>query len=110
MNAVYLYNSNIPDLANDRFSSNSDYQEYLTNYGSPELLFEDLIYDRESVDRFIAFHTKSLTFLVLVMLSSLSSKQLNENPIKVIRAKYFIFLLIDVFLLFFIFINAIIRD
>jgi len=52
MNAVYLYNSNIPDLANDRFSSNSDYQEYLTNYGSPELLFEDLIYDRESVDRF----------------------------------------------------------
>ena len=39
MNAVYLYNSNIPDLANDRFSSNTDYQEYLTNYASPELLF-----------------------------------------------------------------------
>lgn len=52
MNAVYLYKADVPDLANDRFTNNSDYQDFLGNYETPELLFEDLIYDRENVDRF----------------------------------------------------------
>jgi C-terminal processing protease CtpA/Prc len=52
MNAVYLYKSEIPDLANDRFSSNQDYIDYLTSFETPENLFESLKYLPESVDRF----------------------------------------------------------
>jgi len=52
MNAVYLYKENKPDLANDRFSNTEDYASYLNSYGSPENLFEDLIHQRETVDRF----------------------------------------------------------
>ncbi len=52
MNAVYLYKTGIPDLANDRFSSNQDYADYLNSYSSPETLFESLIFERQTVDRF----------------------------------------------------------
>lgn len=52
MNAVYLYKSKIPNLADDRFASNDAYISYLNSYDSPEDLFESLIYQRETVDRF----------------------------------------------------------
>ncbi|OUS01893.1 peptidase S41 [Flavobacteriales bacterium 33_180_T64] len=52
MNAVYLYKEDIPDLANDRFSSNEDYTNYLNGFSQPEDLFESLIYQRETIDRF----------------------------------------------------------
>lgn len=52
MNAVYLYKSQVPALANDRFASNDAYANYLDSYSSPEELFESLIYQREIVDRF----------------------------------------------------------
>lgn len=52
MNAVYLYKENIPDLANDRFSSNEEYGNYLNSFSAPEALFENLIYDRPTTDRF----------------------------------------------------------
>ncbi len=52
MNAVYLYKSKIPNLANDRFASNESYESYLNSYATPEELFESLIYQREVVDRF----------------------------------------------------------
>ncbi|MBR9915057.1 MAG: peptidase S41 [Algicola sp.] len=52
MNAVYLYKAEIPDLANDRFSTSEEYANYLNSYGTPEELFESLIYERETVDRF----------------------------------------------------------
>jgi len=52
MNAVYLYKDNIPDLANDRFPSTSEYAEYLNSFSAPEELFESLIYQRQTVDRF----------------------------------------------------------
>ncbi|MDD7884896.1 S41 family peptidase [Flavivirga sp. 57AJ16] len=52
MNAFYLYKENIPNLANDRFSSNQDYADYLNSFSKPEDLFESLIYERETVDRF----------------------------------------------------------
>lgn len=54
MNAVYLYKSNIPDLANDRFGSNEEYTTYLNSFSSPEELFESVIYQRQTVDRFSA--------------------------------------------------------
>jgi C-terminal processing protease CtpA/Prc len=52
MNAVYLYKAEIPNLANDRFSSNEEYTEYLNGFSEPEDLFESVIYQRETVDRF----------------------------------------------------------
>jgi C-terminal processing protease CtpA/Prc len=52
MNVFYLYKDNIPNLANDRFSSNEQYANYLNDYGTPEDLFESLIYQRETVDKY----------------------------------------------------------
>jgi len=52
MNFAYLYKDNSPNLANDRFTLDSDYKSFLNIYNSPENLFESLIYDRENVDRF----------------------------------------------------------
>jgi len=52
MNFAYLYKDDSPNLANDRFATESDYQSFLNNYESPENLFESLIFDRETVDRF----------------------------------------------------------
>lgn len=52
MNYAYLYKENKPDLADDRFSSDSEYSSYLNTFDSPESLFENLIYDRENIDRF----------------------------------------------------------
>jgi len=52
MNAVYLYKSNIPDLANDRFANTQEYADYLNSYNTPESLFESLIYERQTIDRF----------------------------------------------------------
>ncbi|WP_242132004.1 S41 family peptidase [Aestuariivivens marinum] len=52
MNLFYLYKDNIPNLANDRFSSDGEYADYLNSYSKPEDLFESLIYQRENVDRY----------------------------------------------------------
>ena len=52
MNFAYLYKYDSPNLFNDRFATNSDYQNYLDDYESPENLFRSLIYDQENVDRF----------------------------------------------------------
>ena len=52
MNAVYLYKDEIPDLANDRFSTNQQYADYLDGFATPETLFESLLYQPEIVDRF----------------------------------------------------------
>ena len=52
MNEAYLYKSEIPNLANDRFSSDEEYAEYLNGFESPEDLFESLIYLPEDIDRF----------------------------------------------------------
>ncbi len=58
MNAFYLYKDVVPDLANDRFASDSEYKDYLSSYSSPIELFNDLKYltDRFSflVDDYIA--------------------------------------------------------
>ncbi len=52
MNVVYLYKDNIPDLANDRFSSNQEYANYLNSFSTPEDLFESVIYQRQTVDKY----------------------------------------------------------
>jgi len=52
MNAAYLYKQEIFDLSNNRFDSSDEYANYLNNFESPEILFESLIYERESIDKF----------------------------------------------------------
>lgn len=52
MNVFYLYKDEIPNLANDRFSSNQQYADYLNTFSRPEELFESLIYQRQTVDKF----------------------------------------------------------
>ncbi|WP_248723869.1 S41 family peptidase [Seonamhaeicola sp. ML3] len=51
MNVFYLYKDNVPDLDNDLFLSDN-YNNYLNSFSSPEQLFESLIYNRETIDRF----------------------------------------------------------
>ena len=63
MNAVYLYKSKIPNLANDRFDSNESYTNYLNTYATPEELFESLIYQREVVDRFSVIAADGIALL-----------------------------------------------
>jgi len=41
----YFYKSEVPDLANDRFSSNTDYIDYLSQFDSPELLFDNILFE-----------------------------------------------------------------
>ncbi|WP_298534850.1 S41 family peptidase [uncultured Algibacter sp.] len=52
MNSYYLYLENSPDLANDRFANNGEYASYLNGFSRPEDLFESLIYEPETIDRF----------------------------------------------------------
>lgn len=52
MNIFYLYKDNVPDLANDRFANNNEYTNYLNDFDSPINLFESLIFERQTVDRF----------------------------------------------------------
>ena len=51
MNAAYLYKDNIEDLSNNRFSNDSDYLDYLNLFETPEVLFENLIFNRETIDK-----------------------------------------------------------
>ncbi|WP_242085132.1 S41 family peptidase [Aestuariivivens sediminis] len=52
MNLFYLYKDNVPDLANDRFSTTGEYADYLNSFSQPEEFFESLIYQRENVDHY----------------------------------------------------------
>jgi C-terminal processing protease CtpA/Prc len=63
MNLVYLYKSEIPDLANDRFSSLDEYTNYLNSFSTPESLFESLIFDRQNVDKFSVIIPNYIEFL-----------------------------------------------
>lgn len=52
LNIYYLYKDDVPDLANNRFSNNTEYVNYLNSFSSPSSLFENLRYQPETVDRF----------------------------------------------------------
>ena len=45
MNVFYLYKPDISDLADDRFSTDQDYTEYLNSFDSPETLFNSVLRD-----------------------------------------------------------------
>ena len=52
LNAFYLYKLEIPNLADDRFSSSDEYANYLNTFEHPEVLFESLVYNRDEIDKF----------------------------------------------------------
>lgn len=52
MNSYYLYKDNVPDLADDRFTSQGDLNNYIDGFSSPKTLFENLVYDRPATDKF----------------------------------------------------------
>ncbi|MBC3757693.1 peptidase S41 [Hyunsoonleella sp. SJ7] len=52
MSIYYLYKDEMPDLANDRFTNNSEYTEYLEMFDSPFDLFNSLKYQPGIVDQF----------------------------------------------------------
>ena len=49
MNEIYLYKSDVPQLADNYFSDENAYKDYLASMDSPEELFDDLTV---SIDRF----------------------------------------------------------
>ncbi|MFT4612673.1 MAG: carboxyl-terminal processing protease [Glaciecola sp.] len=73
MNAVYLYKGEIPDLANDRFTSNEDYGDYLNSFSDPQDLFNSLIHQPETVDRFSRLLTNYIEFEQLLAGTSKSN-------------------------------------
>ena len=45
MNVFYLYKSDVPDLADNRFSANEEYSQFLSSFDAPESLFDNLLRD-----------------------------------------------------------------
>jgi C-terminal processing protease CtpA/Prc len=59
LNEVYLWQADVPNLADNRFASQEDFDSFLKGYSKPEDLFEDLLNKPESkypnggaIDRF----------------------------------------------------------
>ena len=52
LNLYYLWQGDVADLLDDRFSTEAEYQAYLQNSPVPEEFFESLIYDRQNTDFF----------------------------------------------------------
>ncbi|NQY29595.1 MAG: peptidase S41 [Flavobacteriaceae bacterium] len=52
MNSYYLYKDNVPDLADDKFATQGDLNNYINGFSSPNTLFENLVYDRTVTDKF----------------------------------------------------------
>ncbi|MFC0604162.1 S41 family peptidase [Winogradskyella pulchriflava] len=73
MNLVYLYKPEVPDLANDRFTNDEDYNNYLNGFDTPEDLFESLKYLPDDVDRFSRIYSNYLDLQNLLSGTSLSN-------------------------------------
>lgn len=58
LNEVYLWQADVPNLADDRFGSDDEYMSYLSGYSDPEELFQNLLnkpvskYPTSAIDRF----------------------------------------------------------
>ncbi|MEN2414819.1 S41 family peptidase [Flavobacterium mesophilum] len=58
LNEVYLWQADVPNLADDRFSTKAELNSYLSGYSDPEELFQDLLnkpiskYPATAIDRF----------------------------------------------------------
>jgi carboxyl-terminal processing protease len=52
LNTYYLWQANVPNLADNKFASQIDLDDFLGKYSTPENLFNDLLYQKGTVDRF----------------------------------------------------------
>lgn len=59
LNLYYLWQADVPNLADNRFANQADYYSFLRSYNEPENLFQSLLYkpasrfpDNEAIDRF----------------------------------------------------------
>jgi C-terminal processing protease CtpA/Prc len=52
MNAFYLYKPDVEVLADDRFTTVNELQQYHAQFDTPEEFFESLVFDRPTTDRF----------------------------------------------------------
>ncbi len=52
LNLYYLWQAEVPDLSDERFADQGQLNSYLEGFSSPEDLFESLLYQRGTVDRF----------------------------------------------------------
>ncbi|UOB18217.1 S41 family peptidase [Abyssalbus ytuae] len=52
LNEIYLWQQDVPNLADNKFSSEESYFSFLNSYNDPESLFYDLLYQYGQVDKF----------------------------------------------------------
>ena len=52
LNTYYLWQKEVQDLADDRFSNLNDLYSYFRNYNTPNDVFYDLLYQYPTIDRF----------------------------------------------------------
>lgn len=52
LNLYYLWQPEVPELADDRFANQAQLNDYLEGFSSPESLFNNLLYQRGEIDRF----------------------------------------------------------
>ena len=57
LNGYYLYQPNVPDLNDEKFYYQKDLDNYLSNFSSPESLFESLIYQRSTIDKYSVLYS-----------------------------------------------------
>lgn len=52
LNTYYLWQEDVPNLADDRFATNEQLNNFLRGYPDPSDLFNSLLYQRGTIDRF----------------------------------------------------------
>ncbi len=52
MNEVYLWQGQVPNLSDTKFTTQDQYYTFLNNYTTPEALFDALLYQKDVVDKF----------------------------------------------------------
>lgn len=57
LNGYYLYQPDVPDLSDSKFYIQKDLDIYLSTFSSPESMFESLIYQRSTVDKYSVLYS-----------------------------------------------------
>jgi C-terminal processing protease CtpA/Prc len=52
MNEIYLWQNDVDNLSDDKFTNQDDYYTFLNTYDTPESLFDELVYQKDVVDKF----------------------------------------------------------
>ena len=51
LNSYYLWQNNVTDLADNRFLDANSYESYLNSYSNPNHFFENLLYQKNTIDK-----------------------------------------------------------